>query len=579
MKIRVVGQSAVSGDDVDDVGVLGKSKSRRFILVEHGDEIPLQWNIPPRSWTVTANSTEETNADVFDQINAYFAILPMETQAAIFEEYRNIHDVLRATNMQQDECVDLILAIRPIAERLFSHIDPAHFSNWVWTYLRPRIPATIKSAFDADTMPGTSERTYVIEDYKALIPLAIIVRMACPFWFHFATITAKELSRELKDIHTLSLIENAWPVHTHAMKRLEQFVEHTVQPADRNNPAATLMGISSDNYVYWILSGMVISRLPTVDVLGTNPDAPVVGALYNFIVSRVNSVVSSQPAIKNKFAETSYSSDENNQSYLEGFRNRIALTVGQEAYGDYYLERQIEMVMRGERDPYSMVERIAPGIDYNLIIDAITSAKAALINDVPVDEQITIAACLFHPYSQVRTVGNLLNERVVSLLGLAQAILLHHDKQDLALLVTAKYERKSADRDADATFYVGDVIASLRASEREAYRPIFPMEQRSRKKVRNFVFDDVYTLVHSLQEYDITCTFSDETLRRVKGNNPNRQYFLRRDAVTMFMEYMKWLATREIVRIDPDAIYQQLLEGTMNTGGSASPVKDLPGNY
>ena len=85
--------------------------------------------------------------------------------------------------------------------------------------------------------------------------------------------------------------------------------------------------------------------------------------------------------------------------------------------------------------------------------------------------------------------------------------------------------------------------------------------------------------MHSLQEYDITCTFSDETLKRVKGNNPNRQYFLRKDAVTMFMEYAKWLATRQLVRIDPDNVYQQLLQGTMNTGGNAQPVLDLPGNY
>lgn len=574
MKIQVVGQATVSGDDDEDVGTGGKSKSRRFIIVEHGGE-QLQWSIPPRSW----NSKEESNnAEVFDQINAYFSILPMETQAAIFEEYRNIHTVLRATNMQQDDCQDLIQAIRPMAKRLFDHIDPTHFGNWVWSYLRPRIPSTIKSAFDADTMPGTMERTYVIEDYKALIPLAIIVRMGCPFWFHFAFITAKELSREHKDMLTFSLIEQAWPVHTHAMKRLEQFVDHTVG-AERNNPAATLMGICADEYVYWVLSGMVISRLPTVDALGTNPDAPVIGALYNFIWSRIGSVVSSQPAIKNKFAETSYSADENNQSYLEGFRNRIALTVGQEALGDYYLERQIEMIVNGERDPYSLIERVAPGIDYNLVIDSIASTKAALMNDIPIDEQITIAAWLLHPYSQVRTVGNLLKDRVINLLGLAQAILLHHGKVDLALLVSAKYEYSGLDGTGRA---FGETIATPRAAERDAYRPIFPMEQRSRnqKKVRNFVFEDVYALVHSLQEYDITCTFSDETLRRVKGNNPNRQYFLKKDAVMMFMEYAKWLATREIVRIDPDAVYQQLLQGTMNTGGgSKESVKDLPGNY
>lgn len=579
MRIRVASQVEVSGDEYD-ASVMGKSKSRRFIIVEHGDS-QLQWNIPPRAW----NTKDESNAEVFDQINAYFTTLPIATQTAIFEEYKNIHSVLRATDMLQDECEDLIEAIRPMATRLFSHIDQAHFGNWVWTHLKPNIPARIEATFNADTMPGTAERTYVIDDYKALIPIAIVVRMACPFWLDFATITAKILSREHKDMLTFSLIEQSWPVHTHAMRRLEQFVDHTVGN-ERNNPAATLMGIGSDDYVHWVLSGMVISRLPTVNVMGTNPDTPVIGALYNFIFSRVSSVVTSQPSIRNKFAETSYSADENNQSYLEGFRNRIAMTVGQEAIGDYYLERQLDMIKAGVHDSMSLIERLAPGIDYNLVLDSIKSTEKALKNVMPVDEQITIAAWLFHPYSQARTVGNLLKERIVQLLGLAQAVLLHHQKIDLAMLVSANYEHRYDKLDSggdDQYSYIGESIASLRAADKEIYRSTFPMEQRSRnqKKVSNFVFDDVYELVRSLQEYDINCTFSEKTLRTVQGNQSNRKYFLRKDAVTMFMEYVKWLAERPIVRIDPDEVLQRLLEGKVSSSQmfNSDVVKDLPGNY
>jgi hypothetical protein len=144
-------------------------------------------------------------------------------------------------------------------------------------------------------------------------------------------------------------------------------------------------------------------------------------------------------------------------------------------------------------------------------------------------------------------------------LGLAQAVLLHYGYNDLAILATAGYERTD---DTSGTHFIGDTIAQLRATEKENYRAVFPLEQKSRnqKKVKNFVLDDVYALVSSLQSYDINCTFSEATLRKIQKNNPNRKYFLRRDAVVMFMDYVKYLAERPIVRIDPNQVYQQLMD-------------------
>lgn len=565
MKIMVIGQSDITGEKDEGAYSYDKTNRRRFIIVEHGDE-KLQWNFPPRTW----NQEIDTNVGAFDQINAYLVLLDEATQAAIFAEYKNIFTVLRSINIRHDECETLIEAIRPHAQRLFSYIDPHHFSEWVWNKLRPIIPATASAIkFDPNTMPGTRERTYLRDDYMGLIPLAIIVRMACPFWFDFLALTKGQLNPEHKDMLTYSLIEQAWPAKSPALKRLEEFVDHTVGN-DRNNPAATLAGIGTDDFVYWALASLVINRLPIVDVMGWNHATPVVSALYNYVRHRVSTIGSSQPAIKNKFAETSYSADENNQSYLEGFRNRIALTVGQESYGDYYLERQMKLILGNNaidledfnllEQEYSLLNRVAPGIDPELIVDALASTK--VLHSIALsDEQINIASWLFHPYSQVRAVGNLFKERVVVMLALAQAVLLHLGKNDLAILVSAGYERVDS---SGHNHFIGESVSPLRANERENYRATFPLEQRpNSKKTKNFVFEDVYRIVRELQDYDINCTFSEATLRKIQGNNPNRKYSLNRNSVHMFMEYVKYLAERPIVRIDPDAIYQRLLQENM----------------
>jgi hypothetical protein len=575
MKIVVIGQAEINGESDNRQHSYDKTSRKRFIMVEHNNK-KLQWNIPARTW----NAEPDTNSEAFDQINMYFALLSEPEQAGIFAEYEKIHSILRSINIYHDECENLIEAIRPHAKIMFSYISEKHFNDWVWSSLKPIIPASASAVtFDPNTMPGTRERTYLRPDYLGLIPLAIIYRMASPIWFDFLALTKGQLNREHKDMLTFSLVEQAWPAKCDAMKRLEEFVDHTVGN-DRNNPAATLAGIGTDDFVYWALSSLVIHRLPVVDVMGWNNATPVVSALYNFVRHRVTTIGSSQPAIKNKFAETSYAADENNQSYLEGFRNRIALTIGQESYGDYYLERQIAMGSAKNPDQladfgpfeqeFSLINRVAPGIDLNLIIDALDSVK--VLENVPLsDEQVTIAAWLFHPYSQVRAVGNLFKERVIVMLAIAQAVLLHLDMKDLAILVTAGYHRVD---NTGGVHFIGETISILRPNDRLLYQTTFPLEQRSRngKNVKNFVYNDVYQLVKNLQDYEINCTFTAATLAKIQNNNPNRNYSLSRNAVTMFMEYVKYLAERPIVKIDPDEIYRRLTMQQVSNGDGIETI-------
>lgn len=562
MRIRVINQDEASGDE-DNIHAYGKAKSKRFIITEHNGE-QLQWNFPPRTW----NSELNSNLNAFEQINSYFDTLDKNKQAAIFNEYRNINLILRSINGATVECDDLIQAIRPCMRDLYSHIDPQHLFNWVWDVLKPIIPLSSTAVrFDPNTMPGTKERTYLLDDYRGLIPLSIVIRAACPVWFDFASITNGQLSREHKDIHAYSLIESSWPAKSQQMARLEEYVDHTIGN-DRNNPANILIGIGTDEMVNWSLSSLVVHKLPVVDIMGYNVATPVVAALFHFVKNKIAQITSSQPSITNKFADSSTMSDENNQSYLEGFRNRIALTVGQEAFGDYYLERQIDMIRASidnnaqrfhklEQD-FSLLNRVAPGIDVALVIDALESTKV-LNNIIITEEQLTIAAWLFQPYSQARAVGNFLKERIVVLLALAQAVLLHHGKVELAKFVTAGYQFTANNNDTHS-YTFGDSISPLHAKEREQFRSTFPFEQSHKKKPKNFVFEDVYNLVNSLQNYDINCTFSQATLERVQSNNPNRKCFLKRDSVMMFMNYAKWIAERPIVRINPDLVFQQLME-------------------
>lgn len=523
--------------------------ANKVILVEHKGVV-LQWNILNKIW----NSTDvETNNASFDPINAYLKTLSPETQDSIFKVYCDIREVMTSSRSKGvDEEEELIDATRPLAMKLFGLINQTHFHSWVWQQLRPTIPPNIKEKFDPVTMPGSRERTYLLEDYRALIPLAIIVRMAVPFWMDFIYLTKGSISREHRDMLVYSIIQGTWPSKCAAMERLREFTAHTIGN-DINHPAVILLGIGSDNFVQWALSGLVISKLPMLDVMGNNTKAPVAPALFQAIRTRVSTVTNGQAKITKKFAETS-SNDDNNQSFLEGFRTRLALTIGQELTGSHYLLLELDRVAKRDMNPYGMLRRVCPNIDFALVEDSIRSANELAAQYI-IDEQVDIAAWLFNPYSQARATGNLHKEEMIALIGMAQAVFLTMGHLDFAILVSGRYDPNNL----TANTVVGEAISSIKPNDRIAFREYFPAEQQTRpsRPMVNMVFEDVMAFAKRLQNYDITCTFSEAVNNAYRGGNINRRYYIRRDAATMFMNLGVELATRVEVEIDPMQIYNE----------------------
>lgn len=552
MELKIIRQSELDGESID-YGVSNAQTRRRLIVIYHKEE-QLQWNIPSRVWSVSPRASDDPDIDVFKEINRYIATLPWNVQDSMFDIYRDINKILKNTDLFGVNAIDNIIEkVTPLAKALFNFINPEQFTNWVWTTLRPSMPSDLKDVFTS-SMPGSVERTYLSGDYYKLIPLVIIVRLACPFWFDFSDLLKDELHPDSKDVYAFSLIDQTWVASSEAMKRLEVFVDHTTG-SEKYSDAVVMSGIGSANYVNWVLSGLIVKRVPIVEVMDNNSDTPVVSALFNYIRYRMTSVISGGPRVNAKFVDTS-GDGESNLSYLEGFRNPQQLSEGDKQVNDYYPEFTFNDVMNGIIRPMSLLDRVAPGIDYRLVVDAYNSCKK-LENYAIAEEQEALASWLFHPYSQVRAVGNFHKERVIQMLSMAQAVFLHQGKLDLAYMVSAKYVSESPDM---TMVVIGSGVETPKIQEREEFKKFFPLEKvfQGNKKPRNHAYDDLERMVRNLQTYDIFCTFSDETLRKYQGNNVNRRYTLKRNTMSMLMDYVKELAVRPTIKIDPMKVFHDL---------------------
>lgn len=559
MELRIIRQSDLDGDSGTDYAFVSNAQTRRrLIVIDHKNE-QLQWSIPARVWSTTHRGGDDADGQVFEEINRYISILPSQSQDAMFETYRAINDILKGTELIGPDSIEqLIIQITPLATKLFSYINQNHFSEWVWRTLRPSIPSDIKDKFDS-SMPGTPERTYLSGDIYELIPLILIVRLASPIWLDFTDVLKEEMQSDKKEEYAYSLIDGSWVASCNAMKRLSVFIDHTLGN-EKFSDAAVIRGLGSAGYVPWVLSGMVVKKLPIIDVMNKTAETPVVSALFNYVRYCIQSVNTSGPRVNAKFVDTG-GDGESNLSYLEGFRNPLQLSEGDKQCNDYYMETQFEEAMKGIIKPMSMLGRIAPDIDPALIADAYRSAKR-LENQAITEEQEALAAWLFHPYNQVRATGNFHKERIIQMLAMAQAVFLHQGKVDFAKLVTARYTQTAA---SEGAHVIGSSVDTPKAAERDAFREFFPLEKTfsGNKKPRNDAYDDIERLVRNLQTYDIFFTFSEETMKRIQGSNTNRRYYLKKNMMSMVMDYAKELAVRPIVRIDPMMVLASIKNGTI----------------
>lgn len=561
MEIKIVRQAEISGSIQTDT--YGIQSSKRSIAITHNGE-SLYWTIRKLTNTNQRELDEDQDELVFDELNAYFATLPVFTQDMVFEVYKEINTVLKNVGVVEDDSLeDIIESVSPLMTRLFSFFDQASLTDWTWNKCGVRMHPDIKERFES-SMPGSAERTYLTADYYELIPLSIIVRAASPVWCEFSELIRNIVANTHRDYFCYKLIERSWPALSPAMRRLELFVRHTVGN-DCNNDAVVLAGIGTEAFVHWVLSSVVVKRMPFVDVLqrGDSP-TPVVSALYNHVRKRVTAVIAGTPKISHKHtSDSSGGSDpDNNLSYLEGFRNRQPLSIGQEAVGEHYLRKNVLEIKSGIISPNSLLHRIAPDINVSTVIDAMQSATK-LQRSAIIEEQVIIASWLFHPYSQARTVGMIDKELTINMLGMAQAVFMHLSQKDefansgfldLAALVSADYKISDIE---ESIHVVGETVDKPRAVDAEDFKKHYPIERQLGAKKINIALLDVETLIKKLQAYDITCTFSDSTLKQIQGPGGTRRLYLRRDMITVAMNFCKYLATRSVIKRSPDEIYQE----------------------
>lgn len=544
------------------------STAGRIITTSHKGKPDISWSVPSRVWTTSSDKSEMVGSAIYEQVNRFLESLPQETQEKIYNIYQDIYRIYDTVGDDvRDQIENIVLRTQRKLQEMYSLIDEKAFNIWVWDILRPKIPIDIKHSFEIG-MPGTRERTYLVEDYRELIPLCIIVRLATPVWMQFITLANDTLPRTQKDTFAYALIGKTWMMSSAAMRRLRVFTDHTIG-SDRFQDAAIHEGISSDDYTDWVLASMIVRKVSVIDVTGT-PGTPIIpSALWKFIDSKPHSIASSAPKINFKdLPSESGSDDANNASILEGSRTREKMSIGQRRSNPFYLERTCALLEQGIVEPMGLLARVCPQFEVDLYKDAVSTAMN-LMNSELIDEQVGLASWIFDPYLSARSVGNIRKEETIKLLALAQVVLLLQGRYHLATMVTASYKLPPRDK-----FFANTSLINPPLQRHQQFAEHFPLQKefhrassisssgpRANVRIFNYAQSTIFDMVAGFEQYMATRTISEKAIDRFYPADMDKRFLqiqYPRDLKMQIMDLCEELAQRKTIKIDPMKVFERL---------------------
>jgi len=476
--------------------------------------------------------------DVFEHINAYWVQLEKQNKLIVdkvFDLYKQIR-VVFDENWDRNQLTQKLYQL--VADLLDQH-DLNDVQLWVVFHSDIIFPDTnvLKTDYVASPdRPGTREQTYLKEDYVKLISMAVVLRAMNPIWGEFIGRTRSEAGTTFKEYYAFRLLVKSKLARSEAMEKLQVYVEYSTA-AGKNKAASIIGGVSSEDFAGWVLGLVVTRKLCAGDLRGLEPQTTLVTYIYNYIHQKVmgidNSFNGTAGMIKDKSFDEKSQEGERNLSRLEGYKAKQEIPAGD------IIALEYSMI-----DAYAIANRLAPGIDQDLIKSALKTTEV-LSNSRVFDCQILLLQWIMKPIVPTRGIQYLSKKTIVRLQAVCQAVLLHRGHKELAGLVTA-----TASMNGDEIQVSGvDSRARIPKEMVDELNTLFPFMKRPSGKQKtikllNQAVLSIDSMTEKISSSDWILTIEEKFVRDLTGSLTNRRYSIPHNIKVLLTDLVLKLAKR-----------------------------------
>lgn len=406
---------------------------------------------------------------VFNDLNAYWGVLPVGRQDQIWDIYVEVEEILNTVNhferlhTQLRKKVGELLKLHPYDEMKY-HIQNKSLVKY---------PVNLHTQYG----PGAPEGplTYLRGEYSELLALMMQIRPIVPIWGEYINRSKSELGTHHKDYQAGLLLAESHVPDTPPYKRLLTYIEAWLGDIPPML-AANMSGISTANFPNWLLNVTLVKRLSVTELVTSNlPDEAtcVMSKTYNHMRAVFEKTNSFQKGmLYNKSgASSDTGNEEDNTSNIEAIKVRESISEGEIVAIEHSLEQTMTLVHQ---------------IDYTVPKEKVQACMAYMATDnlfQMKDFRFWLVSWVLCGHRLTRLPEGLVRRRItspkalpllrheaqVSSIVAAQALLWHWGFVDLAILLTAKPEV------IPPTTMVGSTISKLDKDLSAALVDLYPI--------------------------------------------------------------------------------------------------------
>lgn len=308
---------------------------KKVVLTHKGESI----EFPTKAWKQI-----DRQSLVFREINEYWATLPMSTQDAIWEIYKELYVAFDEIKHFER----LHTYVRKKVGELFTQMPYEQLLYFVQTRSKVKYPLDLRDDYGEGAPKG--ELTYLRREYVELVALLLQLRAMIPIWGGYINNTRDDLGTEHKDYQAGLLLKQSEVVNSAPWLRLSRYIEAYLGETDLSL-ALNLSGITRANFPNWLMNVTIVKKLVIQELVnsGSVEEATnIMSKVYNYIRP-----ISDDPQrffkgrLEDKTERSSGDNgDDDNTSRIESVKVHETVSEGDRVHLEYYLEQSVKLAQQ-----------------------------------------------------------------------------------------------------------------------------------------------------------------------------------------------------------------------------------------
>lgn len=452
------------------------------------------------------------NAEVnpYELINGYWNSLSLLRQDQLFNTYREIWEVFQSIY----DYDGMTRALFPLVKNLIALHGVGEIKQWTDYKSGVTVPINdpkLLITYDAaNASKKPLDGTYLLEDYKWLMAVSILVRAMIPIWgVYIKRIKRGSVGNNYKEYRAYLLLSDSELFEHPAMIKLRSYVRFNTKP-DQMKISAMRNGLSTEEYAEWMLGMVVVRKLGCLDLCNKDLTTSGVTVLFHYVVHKLkNSDNSFGGAVNEKKFEGTHQEGENNLSNLEGYRTPVEIPQGNIMAFRVYAERTL-----------NMAQQICPDINITQVERCVHHVRK-LHGSVPTVEQRMILQLVVKKVLSPQALMLLNHETMMGIMGVVQAVLWHRGYPELAAAASAKrvYLESASGNDHRSR---------IQPEQLEELRRLYPFQRRLTAKPKpdqnSVAQQEIEAIEKGLSKCNWVLTLPKEWVLELNRSENNKRY-------------------------------------------------------